>query len=63
MARHLMNTIAIDGADEYDQKNLTVSGVKDIMNELQIALSAAADIPATVLFGRSPAGENATGHA
>jgi phage-related protein (TIGR01555 family) len=63
MARHLMNTIAIDSADEYDQKNLTVSGVKDIMEQFQIALSAATDIPVTVLFGRSPDGQNSTGHS
>lgn len=63
MARHLMNTIAIDSADEYDQKNLTVSGVKDLMEQFQVALSAATDIPVTVLFGRSPSGQNATGHS
>ena len=63
MARHLMNTIAIDKDDEYDQKNLTVSGVKDIIDQFQVALSAATDIPSTVLFGRSPAGQNATGHS
>lgn len=63
MARHLMNTIAIDEDDEYDQKNLTLSGVKEIQESFQQALSAVTDIPATVLFGRSPAGQNATGKA
>lgn len=63
MARHLMNTIALDGEDEYDQKNLTTAGLKDILQEFQVALSASTDIPATILFGRSPAGQNATGHS
>lgn len=63
MARHLMNTLALDTEDDYDQKNITVSGVKDIVEQFQIALSASTGIPATVLFGRSPAGENATGEA
>lgn len=63
MARHLMNTIAIDTEDEYDQKNLTTAGLKDVMQEFQVALSASTDIPATILFGRSPAGQNATGHS
>lgn len=63
MARHLMNTIAIDRADEYDQKNLTTAGLKDVMQEFQVALSASTDMPATILFGRSPAGQNATGHS
>ncbi|WP_273078711.1 DUF1073 domain-containing protein [Selenomonas felix] len=63
MARHMMNTIAIDTADEYDQKNMTIAGLKDIIQEFELALSAVTNIPATVLFGRSPAGMNATGKA
>lgn len=63
MARHMMNTIAIDGDDDYDQKNTTLAGVKDIVESFQQALSAVTDIPSTVLFGRSPAGQNATGKA
>ena len=63
MARHLMNTIAIDTADEYDQKNLSLAGIKDVVEEFQTALAAATDIPATILFGKSPDGENATGES
>lgn len=63
MARHLLNTLALDKEDEYDLKNITTAGVKDILNEFSIALSAASEIPATILFGRSPAGENSTGKA
>lgn len=63
MARHMMNTIAIDSTDEYDQKNTTLAGVKEIQESFQQALSAVTDIPATILFGRSPAGQNATGKA
>ncbi|SHI62162.1 hypothetical protein SAMN02745671_01183 [Anaerovibrio lipolyticus DSM 3074] len=63
MGRHLMNTIAIDGTDDYDQKNITLSGVKEIIQEFEQALSTVTDIPVTILFGRSPAGQNATGEA
>ena len=63
MGRHLMNTIAVDSTDEYDQKNLTLSGIEAIIREFEQALSAVTDIPVTVLFGRSPGGENATGEA
>lgn len=63
MARHLLNTIALDEDDEYDQKNLTLTGVKDILEKFENALSAATDIPATVLFGKSPDGLNSTGHS
>lgn len=61
MARSIMNTIALDTNDEYDLKNMTVAGVRDIIEMFENAVCAAADIPATILFGRSPDGQNATG--
>ena len=63
MARGMMNTIALDKEDEYDLKNVTLAGIKDVLDEFEIALCAAADIPATVLFGRSPQGQNSTGES
>lgn len=61
MYRHLENTIALGIDDEYELKNLSLSGIKDILELFQSALSASTSIPATVLFGRSPAGMSATG--
>ncbi len=63
MARSMMNTIALDSEDEYDLKNVTLAGIKDVLDYFEIALCAAADIPATVLFGRSPSGQNSTGES
>lgn len=63
MCRHMMNTIALDTTDDYDQKNLSLGGVKDLLEEFQVALSAVTEIPVTVLFGRSPGGLNSTGKA
>lgn len=63
MARHMMNTIAIDSTDDYDQKNMTLSGIREILEQYQFAICAATGIPATKLFGRSPAGQNATGES
>ena len=63
MYRHLENIVAIDTKDEYDRKNLSLSGVKDIIEQAMYALSAATGIPSTILFGRSPAGLSATGDA
>lgn len=63
MARHMMNTIAIDSDDEYDQKNMTLSGIKDILEQYQYALCASTGIPATKLFGRSPSGMDSSGDA
>ena len=63
MARHMMNTIAIDSTDDYDQKNMTLAGIRDILEQYQYAICSATGIPATKLFGRSPAGQNATGES
>jgi phage-related protein (TIGR01555 family) len=61
-ARSILNSIAIDGEQEdYDFKTIPFSGVKDIIDTTCNMLSAVTNIPQTVLFGRSPAGENATG--
>ena len=61
MVRSMMNSIAIDGTDEYDRKGLSLSGIKELLEQFEIALCACSKIPATKLFGRSPAGLNATG--
>ncbi|MBR2214516.1 MAG: DUF1073 domain-containing protein [Selenomonadaceae bacterium] len=61
--RHLENTIALGVDDEYDLKNLSLTGIKDVLELFQNALSASTGIPSTVLFGRSPAGMSATGES
>ena len=63
MVRSMMNSIAIDGTDEYDRKGLSLTGIKEIIEQFEIALCSCTGIPATKLFGRSPAGMNATGKA
>ncbi|SFB68674.1 hypothetical protein SAMN05216321_101122 [Cupriavidus sp. OV038] len=62
-ARNILNTVAIDSEDEYRIEDTSVAGVREIVGEFQIALSAETGIPVTVLYGRSPAGQNATGEA
>ena len=62
MARGLLNSIAIDADGEsYDFKSISFSGVKDVIDSTCNMLSALTNIPQTLLFGRSPACENATG--
>jgi phage-related protein (TIGR01555 family) len=63
LTRHIMNTVAIDAKDDYDMKNVSVSGVSDIIDKMQNSLAAVTGIPVTILFGRSPGGQNATGDA
>jgi len=62
MARGILNSIAIDSEGEsYDFKTIPFSGVKDVIDTTCNLLSAVSNIPQTVLFGRSPAGQNSTG--
>ena len=63
MVRSMMNSLAIDTADKYDRKGLSLSGIKELLEQFQISICACTGIPATKLFGRSPAGMNATGKA
>lgn len=64
MARGILNSIAIDNdGEDYDFKNMSLAGTKDIMDSTCNMLSAVTNIPQTVLFGRSPAGENSTGQS
>lgn len=59
--RSALNGVAVDAEDDYTITNATLSGVKDVISELEVAVSAETGLPVTVLFGRSPGGLNATG--
>ena len=62
MAKGLMNTMILDADGEgYDFRTFSYTGVSDVINTTCNYLSALTNIPQTVLFGRSPAGMNATG--
>lgn len=62
LARGLLNSIVLDAeGEDYDFKSFSFAGVSDVINTTCNYLSAITNIPQTVLFGRSPAGMNATG--
>ena len=64
MGRGILNSIAIDNdGEDYDFKNFSTTGVKEILDSTCNMLSAVTSIPQTILFGRSPAGENSTGRS
>ena len=64
LARSLFNTIVIDkDGEDYGFQTYTMAGVKEILDGTCNMLSAVTQIPQTVLFGRSPAGENSTGES
>ena len=61
LARGLLGTIVIDREEDYDYRTFGFSGVSDVVDACCNFLSALTSIPQTILFGRSPAGMNATG--
>lgn len=54
-------TVLLDKEEDYQSKTYNFSGLPDLMQEFAVQLSGVADIPFTILFGRSPAGLNSTG--
>ncbi len=62
-ARGVLNGVAVDAEDQYSIVDSGVSGIADLIQEFQVAVAADSGIPVTLLFGRSPGGQNATGDA
>ena len=61
-ARSFLNSLLIDAnGEKYEFKTFQLAGVKDVIDCTCNMLSAITNIPQTILFGRSPAGMNATG--
>ena len=61
MYRSIYRTLYMDVQDEYERVNVSFAGLPDLLDRFAIRLAAAADIPATRFWGRSPVGMNATG--
>lgn len=53
----------LDGSEEYDQKKIQLSGVKDLIWEYLKMVAASVSIPATRFLSASPDGMNATGES
>ena len=52
-----------DGAESYHREAVSFSDMPALLQELQVATAGALGRPVTKLFGRSPAGMNATGES
>jgi len=64
VSRSVLNVLLIDSDDEdYQKKSSSVSGIDNLLQELKHNLAACTGIPQTLLFGRSPSGQNATGES
>lgn len=62
-SRRLNGSVSIDKDDEYAVFNIPLGGLTDIIQEMEQYVCAVTGYPFTKLFGRSPAGMNATGQS
>jgi phage-related protein (TIGR01555 family) len=70
MTRSVVRGIAVDAggpdgknAESFERQPTPFSGIPELLQVMMLRLSAAADMPATELFGRAPQGMNATGES
>ncbi len=63
LLKSIQRVLVLDGEEKYDRKPVSFAGLPEIIDRFALDVCGAADIPATRLFGRAPAGLNATGEA
>lgn len=66
MQNYLMSNMGMnvmDKDDDFQTNQYTFSGLSDVYETFMLDVSGAAEIPVTRLFGRSPAGMDATGES
>lgn len=60
-AKSIHRAVILDKDDEWEQRQLTLTGFRDTIITFDGRVAGAASMPATELFGKSPDGMNATG--
>jgi hypothetical protein len=60
-SKSVINAVVMDSEDEMARDYSTVAGLPELIDRSMLGLSGTTGIPVTRLFGRSPAGLNATG--
>lgn len=60
-SRSVVRALVMDSEENFTRYNFSWSGMEKPFELLMMRLSSAVKIPVTILMGRSPAGENATG--
>jgi uncharacterized protein len=63
MSRSVARAIPLDEGETFERKATPVAGLPELLDRMGERLSAATDMPMTILMGRSPAGMNSTGES
>lgn len=61
MMKSFTHTLLLDSTETYEKKSNNFSGLAQIIQQFTVDVCGASDIPATRLWGQSPAGLNPTG--
>lgn len=61
MTKSVLHSVLLGVDEEYTRDSASVTGIADLLDRFMMNLSAVTQYPVTKLFGRSPAGLNATG--
>jgi phage-related protein (TIGR01555 family) len=60
-SKSVINAVLLGDDEEYTRDYATLAGLPEVIDRFMLKLSGSTGIPVTRLFGRSPAGLNATG--
>lgn len=63
LVKSMIHAILLGENEDYTRDTASLAGLSDIIDRFYLWLSGVTDIPVTRLFGRSPAGLNATGES
>lgn len=63
LGRSMARAAILDTNEEFERKTTTITGFPELLDRFESRLAAAVGMPVVVLFGRSPAGLNATGES
>lgn len=61
LSKGTTNMMVLDGQEIYEKLSTNVSGISELLDKFMLSVSSVTGIPVTLLFGRAPAGLNATG--
>jgi uncharacterized protein len=63
MNKSINRSLIMDAAETFNRKTISFSGLDSLIDKFMLFVSGAADMPATRLFGQSPAGMSSTGES
>ncbi len=63
MSKSIASSVIIGEGETFEKHASSVAGLDTVLDRFMMAVSSVYGAPVTILFGRSPAGQNATGDA